>query len=848
MAEKEEIIFDLVTGKDEINPSLNKAKKTSSEIEDNTGAISKGFALVGGAVSKAFSVVFSIPSAIAGIATAVGFKEIIDVAVAQENAVNRLNNQLLITGEYTRSVSQDLQDFANAMEDTTKFGDDVVLNQLAIAQAIGATASQSKQIIKTAADLSVALGVDLGTATEQLSKTLNGTVGTLGKLDPSLKKLTKSQLESGEAVRILGERFKGLAEGELQSFNGVTVQTTNKFEDFIKGIGKAVIENQTLIESLKLIGKGFDNLLILVKKNETQISQFVTDSILFMVDSFVFAAKTISGTLKVFSVLIDLLNAVKNVILGSTIAVLDFASSFTPLAGLISGIVSSISFAISGLVQLASAILSVARDSDFMQKSLKKAGLDIDFRSLGNQLDEVDVKLKSIIDKDPKELSKDLSDSLAKFTEKSNKTIDNFQGSIIDASKTVDEVVVGAGKIGDQLKNLSKKPIVIKAPKINTKSFNLDEFSREFGEKFKEFLATALGKTLQSFTTNLAQGAAGAKNFVVDVISTGLDALLPGIGQIAKPIIDVLAQGPAKTKEMVESFIKAIPGIINNVAAALPVLVTTLVTTLADQADEIMIALANATPIVAVALAEQAPNIALALAKAMPDVAIAFLKAMIPGANIISDKLSLGGDGFLSKVKESGGAFFEKVYESSIAFFEKVFHIARHFFESVIDSGRQFIDRIISGAGRFVEELVKKIGEKLTTGVGGAVTGGGILSPVTNFVGGIGKKLGFADGGQGFIKSVPSGFNNDSFPAFLTSGELVVDRSTAQDLRSFLNNQNSNNSNMDLTNALLNKLLQAIQQPLSVDTDIVIGQESIANVILKLNRSNQRLAWHQPTI
>ena len=133
MAEKEEIIFDLVTGKDEINPSLNKAKKTSSEIEDNTGAISKGFALVGGAVSKAFSVVFSIPSALAGIATAVGFKEIIDVAVAQENAVNRLNNQLLITGEYTRSVSQDLQDFANAMEDTTKFGDDVVLNQLAIA-------------------------------------------------------------------------------------------------------------------------------------------------------------------------------------------------------------------------------------------------------------------------------------------------------------------------------------------------------------------------------------------------------------------------------------------------------------------------------------------------------------------------------------------------------------------------------------------------------------------------------------------------------------------------------------------------------------------------------------------
>lgn len=841
MAEKEEIIFDLVTGKDELNPSLNKAKKTSGDIEDSTSGISKGFALVGGTVSKAFSVLFSVPSAIAGIAAAVGFKEIIDVSVAQENAVNRLNNQLLITGEYTKSVSKDLQDFANAMEDTTKFGDDVVLNQLAVAQAIGATASQSKQIVKAAADLSVALGVDLGTATEQLSKTLNGAVGTLGKLDPSLKKLTKSQLESGEAIRILGERFKGLAEGELTSFSGVTTQLTNKFEDFFKAIGKIIIENPTLLAGLREIGKVFEGLIDTIKKNENQIKDFVTNGVLFLVDAFEFSARAIATTLRVFSLLIDILNSIKSAVISASVSVLEFASTFTPLAGLISGIVSSISFAISGLVQLASAISGVARDSEFMQKALKKAGIDIDFRGIGNQLDEIDVKLKSIIDKDPKELSGDLAKSLESFNNKSNKVIDNFETSITDVAKSVDGIADGANKIGDNLRKVSSKPLNIKIPKIRADKFDLEEFSRKFGEQFKEFMATALGKTLQSFTTNLAQGAVGAKNFVVDVISTGLDALLPGIGQVAKPIIDVLAQGPEKTKQMVESFVRAIPGIIQNVAAALPVLVTTLITEIANQADEIIIALANAMPVVAVALAEQAPNIALALAKAMPDVAVAFLKAMIPGANIISDKLSLGGDGFLSKVKESGSSFFQKVYEGAVSFFEKVFHIARHFFEVIIDSGKQFIENVVSGAGRFVEELVKKIGEKLTTGVGGVVTGGGVLAPVTNFVGGIGKKLGFAEGGQGFVKSVPSGFSNDSFPAFLTSGELVVDRSTAQDLRSFLNNQN-NNQNMDLTNALLAKLLTAIQQPVQVETNVVVGQDSIANVILNLTRSNQRLA------
>jgi hypothetical protein len=38
------------------------------------------------------------------------------------------------------------------------------------------------------------------------------------------------------------------------------------------------------------------------------------------------------------------------------------------------------------------------------------------------------------------------------------------------------------------------------------------------------------------------------------------------------------------------------------------------------------------------------------------------------------------------------------------------------------------------------------------------------------------------------VKQVPNGYNNDSFPARLTSGELVVDRSTASKLKSFLNN------------------------------------------------------------
>lgn len=101
------------------------------------------------------------------------------------------------------------------------------------------------------------------------------------------------------------------------------------------------------------------------------------------------------------------------------------------------------------------------------------------------------------------------------------------------------------------------------------------------------------------------------------------------------------------------------------------------------------------------------------------------------------------------------------------------------------------------------------------------------------------KPTGLATGGM-----IPSGFNNDSFLTGLSSGEFVVNNSLTPKLESFLDgNQDSEiEKKLDINNALLGKLLTLLGTPFDVSTNIVIGQEEIANVILKLNRSNQRLA------
>jgi hypothetical protein len=100
-----------------------------------------------------------------------------------------------------------------------------------------------------------------------------------------------------------------------------------------------------------------------------------------------------------------------------------------------------------------------------------------------------------------------------------------------------------------------------------------------------------------------------------------------------------------------------------------------------------------------------------------------------------------------------------------------------------------------------------------------------IIKAIPNAVGGgvrgVGRLARFATGGQGFVKSVPSGFGNDSFPARLTSGELVVDRSTALKLKDFLNNQTKNKSEeQSIDNlSMIDAIKSLVNQPLVVNID-----------------------------
>jgi hypothetical protein len=222
---------------------LGKAGKESGE------AFSEGFSSRLGKVAAAIAGVLAVSK---GIEL---FKNSVSASAIQESAVNALNTQLAITGQFTQAVSNDLQNFASELQKTSQFGDEAVISQLAFAQAMGASAEQSKEVVSAAADLAASLNIDLNAATRNVAKTLGGYAGELGEVIPALKNLTTEQLQAGEGVKLLAKQFEGAASGRIVTYSGAIEQLKNAYGDYDEVTGNIITRSPSLIAAISTTTK-----------------------------------------------------------------------------------------------------------------------------------------------------------------------------------------------------------------------------------------------------------------------------------------------------------------------------------------------------------------------------------------------------------------------------------------------------------------------------------------------------------------------------------------------------------------------------------------------------------------
>lgn len=216
---------DLNKKLDDAGKSIDNAGKKSKTLNTNLGGIGKGAIAAAGAVAGVAVAVKKTVDALNDCEKAYKVQQKAEIALQQAAKNNPyLNNESVYN----------LRNFASELQSMSEIGDEVSLQVMAQLAATGRNEEQIMEIMSAAADMAAVTGEDIASAAQKLNATLNGNAGMLGRQVTAINNLTKEELESGKAIDIVAQQYKGSAEAMADQ----TVQLENAWGDFKENIGR----------------------------------------------------------------------------------------------------------------------------------------------------------------------------------------------------------------------------------------------------------------------------------------------------------------------------------------------------------------------------------------------------------------------------------------------------------------------------------------------------------------------------------------------------------------------------------------------------------------------------------
>ena len=213
--------------------------------------------------------------------------------LAQNKALQQYNATV---AKFGKSLSN-LNKIQNEVSRNNFFDGDSINNATKTAVAMGLTEKQIEDVLKASTDLAASGVMPLDQAVKELSRSYSGNLEELKRLNPELANLTKEQLEQGEAVRIIGQEYKGMADAMANTFEGRDTQWKNSFSDLQAEVGE-------IIQRVKYFGQGvwldpINRLSNWLNDNSSKIASFIVA----LPENFKIAAVAIKDIVKeIFSI------------------------------------------------------------------------------------------------------------------------------------------------------------------------------------------------------------------------------------------------------------------------------------------------------------------------------------------------------------------------------------------------------------------------------------------------------------------------------------------------------------------------------------------------------------------
>jgi len=245
MADTVKVSLGLVV--DGFNVALKAAQSQTESFSKNAVSnfqlVEKSFAVMAGTLAaNAFE---KITSSIKD-----GFDHVIEEAGLSEEAINKLNIALKSAGLYSKSTSEELQEYAASLQKTSIYSDEAILKSTSLFLSLtNLDKNGIKEATKAAINLAATLGIELSEASDMIEKAVKGNTIAFHRKGIAIQSADTDAQRLTNTLKALATQ-EGAAEAATNTYAGAIAKQKNQHSEVLEALGKLITQNKIVKDSI----------------------------------------------------------------------------------------------------------------------------------------------------------------------------------------------------------------------------------------------------------------------------------------------------------------------------------------------------------------------------------------------------------------------------------------------------------------------------------------------------------------------------------------------------------------------------------------------------------------------
>lgn len=191
-----------------------------------------------------------------------------DASEAQESAV-KLTAALRAQGITSKKVADEILEFSDAMQASTRYNDEAVTDAQRLLVSLGQLSGEGLQnATRATLDLAAGLGIDLQSAALLVGKAAAGSTSAFSRYGLVVKNTGDKAKDFAGVLDQIQAKFGGSATAQIEGYAGVTAQLGNSFSEIKEAIGGE------MLPALTDVAKGIKAVIDAASSDETGLARF----------------------------------------------------------------------------------------------------------------------------------------------------------------------------------------------------------------------------------------------------------------------------------------------------------------------------------------------------------------------------------------------------------------------------------------------------------------------------------------------------------------------------------------------------------------------------------------------